>query len=551
MDSRAVETLAKGLSRGELPDAQPWDIGAAVQWLADAACRQPPDIGVTEVRAAGQILNKSRHYHETGMLARAWSECRGFDPTIAKHHAQALINLSALDEAEKLLQQALTQTTAAGAGAQAAAETLEYHGLLGRIEKQRFVLTGDKDRLVRASDLYRAQYEGNASKPYWHGINTVALRAREEREGVDRASLAAASTLAQAIYEDVTRRYQQNAGDPWLAATASEASLALGECDRAELWLYRFLHHPRVQAFDVESYDRQLREIWQGSPAGGGGCADRLAGIMSRHIARTQRQWSVTTSALPDIQRAIESNPDAFEKNFLGESYLSLDMVRRMLTACASIGCVVNTRGERLGTGFLVKGAALKEMFGAEPFFITNAHVISKGVPSAIPPEDALVTFEVESAASDKPVFYKVAEMVFTSPPAELGVRSATYDNLDVTVVRLAELTGGYSTLPAAAALPLINAKAKAYVVGHPRGSGLQISLHDSLLLDIDDEARLIHYRTPTDPGSSGSPVFNAQWEVIGVHHGGSRTAPRLHGSGTYEANEAIALSAVKHKLNA
>ncbi|MCK7580470.1 MAG: serine protease [Chromatiales bacterium] len=49
---------------------------------------------------------------------------------------------------------------------------------------------------------------------------------------------------------------------------------------------------------------------------------------------------------------------------------------------------------------------------------------------------------------------------------------------------------------------------AKAFVVGHPSGSGMQISLHDSQLLDIDDEQRLLHYRTPTEPGSSGNPVF-------------------------------------------
>jgi V8-like Glu-specific endopeptidase len=84
--------------------------------------------------------------------------------------------------------------------------------------------------------------------------------------------------------------------------------------------------------------------------------------------------------------------------------------------------------------------------------------------------------------------------------------------------------------------LPLIDAKARAYVIGHPRGSGLQISLHDSLLLDIDDRERLVHYRTPTDPGSSGSPVFTRQWEVMAVHHSGSSKTRRLHGEGTYEA---------------
>jgi V8-like Glu-specific endopeptidase len=129
-------------------------------------------------------------------------------------------------------------------------------------------------------------------------------------------------------------------------------------------------------------------------------------------------------------------------------------------------------------------------------------------------------------------------------------VSSPSNDNLDVTVARLENLPKLYKSLGTAAQLPLIESKSKAYVIGHPRGSGLQISLHDSRLIDVDDDERLIHYRTPTDPGSSGSPVFNDQWDVIGIHHGGSSTTPRLHGTGSYEANEAIALAAVRRKLN-
>lgn len=551
MDSKTIVKLTEALKQGQLPEAQPWNVGAAVCSIADALARPGSPISVSEVRAAAQILNRRRHFDHTRMLGQAWSDCRGFDPTIVKHQAQALINLSALDAAEQLLQDGLARITAPGASAQAVAERLEYEGLLGRIDKQRFVATADKDSLVKATDRYLAQYEGDASKPYWHGINAVALRAREEREGLYRPAVASVIPLAKAIYKQVIQLYRDNPGDPWLASTASEACLALSDkCDQAELWLYRFLHHPNVQPFDVESYDRQIREIWQGTVSGGGSaCADRLAAIMVRHIARTQLRWSLSALAVPAMVQAIERDPDAFEKNFLGEASFSVDMVKRMLDACSSIGCVINTRGERLGTGFLIRGAWLKDSFNASPVFVTNAHVISDAVPNAISPTDTLVQFEVESASAGAPIFYKVSEVLFTSAPGDLGVCCTGYDNLDVTIVRLEGLNDRFAGLPTADVLPLIDAKAKAYVVGHPRGSGLQISLHDSLLLDIDDDERLVHYRTPTDPGSSGSPVFNAQWEVIAVHHGGSNTTPRLHGKGNYEANEGIALSAARRKL--
>jgi S1-C subfamily serine protease len=538
MESKTTENLAASLRKGQLPDAQTWDIAAAVRLIADALGGPGTVVTVGEVRAAAKVVNQRMHFDHTRMLGEAWLDRRGFDATVTKHHAQALINLSSLDAAEKLLRDGLKQILP-GAGAQAASELPEYEGLLGRVYKQRFVLTRNLDFLVESTKLYRSQYESNPARPFWHGINVAALLARQEREGIPGVGAEVVS-LATAIYEKVTQLFAKGRGDQWAAATASEACLALDRCDDAELWLYRFLHHPRLEPFDTDSYSRQIREIWQGDQAAGGSgnCADRLAAIMTRHIARTQRRWSLSPSEV----KTLSNDPDALERNFSGESTFSLESVKNLLAACSSIGCVCSSKGERLGTGFLVSGSWLKESFGNGSVFVTNAHVISDTVTNAIRQADACVTFEVESVSLDQPKFYRVRELLFTSAPGDLG--SSNDDRLDVTVVRLDGLTDALRSLTAAANLPLIDPKSKAFVVGHPRGSGLQISLHDSVLLDIDDEGRLVHYRTPTDPGSSGSPVFNSQWEVIAVHHGGSATTPRLRGSGRYEANEGIALSA-------
>jgi V8-like Glu-specific endopeptidase len=40
-------------------------------------------------------------------------------------------------------------------------------------------------------------------------------------------------------------------------------------------------------------------------------------------------------------------------------------------------------------------------------------------------------------------------------------------------------------------------------------------------LVSVDE--RYLHYRTPTDPGSSGSPIFNQKWELVGIHHSASK----------------------------
>jgi V8-like Glu-specific endopeptidase len=59
-----------------------------------------------------------------------------------------------------------------------------------------------------------------------------------------------------------------------------------------------------------------------------------------------------------------------------------------------------------------------------------------------------------------------------------------------------------------------------------------------------------LHYRAPTEGGSSGSPIFNIQWKLIGVHHAGDRAMARLNGQpGTYEANEGIWIQAIRESL--
>ena len=183
--------------------------------------------------------------------------------------------------------------------------------------------------------------------------------------------------------------------------------------------------------------------------------------------------------------------------------------------------------------------------------FVTNAHVISNTWQGSIPAADARVTFEIESVSAGGPVPHPVEKILFTSDPGELGEPSSNLDKLDVTIASLATLPQNVTGLKPAANIPLPSPKTKAFVVGHPASGPLQFALHDSVLLDVCDDERLMHYRTPTDPGRSGSPVFNWRWEVVGLHHAGSPRTPRLHGIGEYEANEAITMRAIRRKRGA
>ncbi|HJQ33440.1 MAG TPA: trypsin-like peptidase domain-containing protein [Pyrinomonadaceae bacterium] len=84
------------------------------------------------------------------------------------------------------------------------------------------------------------------------------------------------------------------------------------------------------------------------------------------------------------------------------------------------------------------------------------------------------------------------------------------------------------------------------YIIGYPEGGDTEYSVYDNHLVACKDH--LIHYRTPTERGSSGSPAFGPTgWSVVALHHRGKDKMEPLHGeSDPYEANEGISILAIQ-----
>lgn len=76
-------------------------------------------------------------------------------------------------------------------------------------------------------------------------------------------------------------------------------------------------------------------------------------------------------------------------------------------------------------------------------------------------------------------------------------------------------------------------------IVQHPGGQKKQVALRDNRIVDVFDE--FLHYAADTEPGSSGSPVFNDQWELVALHHA-SVPAPEHPELGRF-VNEGIRVS--------
>ncbi|WP_257387029.1 S1 family peptidase [Tahibacter caeni] len=592
------ETAADALRSGRWPGAGEWVLPAAVRLLCERIERAPDPLTASQARRAAALLNERLCYELTLRLAGSWNRGPRFDLVLARRQVQALIGLEQLDEAEELINAALTRASAPQQNPDETTRENEKRELLGlraRIAKDRYVREYERGSaaeaehdqvaeavlLTQALNYYRALYKAD-SGAWWPGVNAIALLARQTRERGGGQPPADAVELALSLVGELKHRLERhraqreqldddwrslsrNGGTPtglqaaesrwadvdaelpWLLASLSECCLALpGYCREAELWLYRFLLHPRTQPFHLASHARQLREIWQARPDPQSRyCPSRLLTILDRRHSEATRSIVLDAGQAERLQR-----DGALEKDFSGENQFSLYTLGKMAAACASIGSVSRASdGRARGTGFLLDQRVFWPELPSEPVFVTNAHVISESVDEALRPSEARISFEVAAAALESRRTYRVEKILFHSEPGQLGELLPTCDALDICIVRLSPSPVGMSGLKIAEGMPPRGPYTRAYVVGHPRGRPLQISLHDSRLLDYDELPRLIHYRTPTEPGSSGSPVFDEHWDVIGVHHAGCEHTPRLDCKGTYEANEGIALAALRRQI--
>lgn len=80
-------------------------------------------------------------------------------------------------------------------------------------------------------------------------------------------------------------------------------------------------------------------------------------------------------------------------------------------------------------------------------------------------------------------------------------------------------------------------------VVGHAKGERARVSIRANRLVDQDDD--WIRYTSDTRRGSSGSPVFNDQWEMVGLHHAGIPDPDAPRGLEVSTANEGARVSRI------
>ena len=196
---------------------------------------------------------------------------------------------------------------------------------------------------------------------------------------------------------------------------------------------------------------------------------------------------------------------------------------------------LLSGRGEARGSGFLIGPDAV----------LTNYHVV-EGFLNGSQAQQLQVRFDAllqEDGVRepDEGVLVAVHEIVAARPytaadPGNVNQPPAP-DELDFAILLLADEAGnaqvggaagphqskairGWMALPHPD--PVFEAGNPLIIYQYPGGRELMLAIDTEAVLGLVWDGLRLRYRNNTEPGSSGSPVLNFDWELVALHHAGA-----------------------------
>lgn len=201
-----------------------------------------------------------------------------------------------------------------------------------------------------------------------------------------------------------------------------------------------------------------------------------------------QIDWKIDPAAEDGLERQIESQPSLLDISFLERGLQLAPSVARLRVTLSD--------GAYHGTCFRI----------GEDLLLTNHHVL---FDRAGPAMKAVAWFGYERSFGGA----ERDHLAIDGLPGSIVGRA----DHDWAVIRTA------TAMPTEAeVIPLTGATPpkpldRVYIIQHPSGGVKKIGMIHNVVVNVTDD--LVQYRTDTEGGSSGSPVFDESWQVVGLHH--------------------------------
>jgi endonuclease G len=275
-------------------------------------------------------------------------------------------------------------------------------------------------------------------------------------------------------------------------------------------------------------------------------------------IEKLQQPMIKHTKDFPDLKLGPKSK--AGDKNVVSkEDYMAQSKIERIIAVTGEepdflpvhfLECGWNfskpvarilVRGYWWGTGFLV----------SRSLFMTNNHVIPDENKGSLAEAEFNYQLDHDANPTPKDVFYGDPDSFFhTNPSLDYTImrlkphrifplaalaqdpwrryfaREQSPEELDLgsltaTLVGRATLYLSHHAGDSWGHIPLVDkamtVEQRLNIIQHPRTRYKEVCLHDNRITEIF--ANAIHYTTDTENGSSGSPVFDNEWELLAIHH--------------------------------
>lgn len=290
--------------------------------------------------------------------------------------------------------------------------------------------------------------------------------------------------------------------------------------------------------------------------------ATTVFGLTEAFVLHFAHLLKISSVEIQEQQAGVAVSDGGLEKKIKARlQAFDFNVWRVKMAEIGSRVCRIEISGNAAGTGFLVGPDVL----------LTNYHVLKSVLttPPGTPASEIGCRFDymvlTDGSRTQGTVVllhptdwsidyssYSLAEMTRTpdNPPPNP-------DELDYALVRLARPIG-LESLPSTAGSAVLRRgwipvptdpmafvpKMALMIAQYPDGKPLKLAVDTESVIGVNASRNRVRYATNTEPGSSGSPVFDLEWKLVALHHLGD---PACDHPPSY--NQGVPIDAIRERL--